>query len=135
MANKKKRREKQSRLNKFKQKVAKKVLGRQKKKVAQGVVGQLQTQSASSQIAFLRGALDSGKLSPEKLKLALVNKAPGEMAKGAKRINKKGSKPTVDELMRDIRKDAEFMALASRVGLDEEYFINLAKNECKKWSD
>ncbi|KKK82833.1 hypothetical protein LCGC14_2799430 [marine sediment metagenome] len=135
MANKKKSREKQGRLNKFRQEIAKKVLGRQKKKVAQGVVGQLQTQSTSSQVAFLRSALDSGKLAPEKLRKALVNKAPGEMAKGAKRINPKGSKPTVDELMKDIRKDGEFMALASRVGLDEEYFINLAKNECRKWSD
>ena len=56
------------------------------------------------------------------------------MAKRAKKINQKGSKPTVDELMKDIRKDKEFMVLARRVGLDEEYFINLATTECKKWS-
>ena len=135
MVNKKKKREKQGRLNRFKQKVAKKVLGRKMKKVAQGFVGQLQAQSTSNQVAFLRGSLDSGKLAPEKLRKALVNKAPSEMAKGAKRINKKGNKPTVDELMRDIRKDGEFMVLANRVGLDEEYFINLAKNECRKWPD
>ena len=135
MVNKKKRQKKQGRLNRFKQKVAKKVLGRQKKKVVQGAVGQLQTESTSRQVAFLRGALDSGKLAPEKLRKALVNKAPGEMAKGAKKINQKGSKPTVDELMRDIRKDGEFMVLANRVGLDEEYFINLAKTECRKWPD
>lgn len=133
MVNKKKKREKQGRLSRFKQKVAKKVLGRKKKQVAQGVVGQLQAQSSSRQIAFLRSALDSGKLAPEKLRKALVNKAPSEMAKGAKRMNLKGNKPTVDELMKDTRKDGEFMALASRVGLDEDYFINLAKNECRKW--
>ena len=135
MVNKKKKREKQGRLTRFKQKVAKKVLGRKKKQVAQGVVGKLQAQSTSRQVAFLRSALDSGKLAPEKLRKALVNKAPGEMAKGAKRINQRGSKPTVDELMKDIQKNEEFMALAGRVGLDEDYFINLAKNECRKWSD
>ncbi len=133
MVNKKKKREKQGRLNRFKQKVAEKVLGRKKKQVAQRVVGQLQTQSTSRQVAFLRSALDSGKLAPEKLREALVNKAPSEMAKGAKKINLKGNKPTVDELMEDIRKDGEFMVLAGRVGLDEDYFKNLAKNECGKW--
>ncbi len=128
MVNKKKKREKQGRLNRFKQKVAKKVLGRKKKEV----VGQLQTQSTSRQVAFLRSALDSGKLAPEKLRKALVNKAPSEMAKGAKNIVKQGRTPTVDELMKDIRKDGEFMALAGRVGLDEDYFIKIAEAECAK---
>ena len=128
MVNKKKKQAGKSRLNKIRQKIAKKVLDRKKKQV----VNQIQSQSTSSQVGFLIHALDSGRLTPEKLVKAIKDKAPSEMAKGAKKIVKQGRTPTVDELMRETRKDKEFIRLVKRVGIDENYFIKLAEVECAK---
>lgn len=96
----------------------------------------LQRLSTSSQVQFLADSLHSGKLPPNRLRKELMNNAPKEMNKGAKKLIKQGKTPTIDLLMKDYWEDKAFQALASEVGLDEEWFVELAKQEVenKKWS-
>ena len=90
----------------------------------------MQAMGTGNQVKLLRDSLRLGKLSPAKLRDALENNAPKEMRKGAEKLRKQGKPVTVDALMTEYRKDRDFRELAAEVGLDENWFIELAKKEC-----
>ena len=79
-------------------------------------------------------ALRSGHLSPDKLRAELSHSAPMEMRKGADRLIKEGKTPSVDLLMAEYDQELEFQSLAEKVGLDREYFMDLAEAELKRRS-
>lgn len=109
--------------------------GRNRDRVQKVGVKYLQKQSTSNQVQFLADSLHSGRLSASKLRQALKDNAPKEMHKGAEKLVKKGSAVTVDALMKEIRDDNGFLAVASEVGLDEDWFMGLALSESKLWED
>lgn len=139
MANQKKRKAKQSKINKFKQKMAAKVLKRKNSKVAMAVkshvVRHIQAQETSKQYDYLNASLDTGRLKPEKLKKTFMGKAPKEMRKGAVTLHKSGKKVTVDGLMAEIRGDKGLLNLLKRIDLPVKYFEELAQVECERWVD
>ncbi len=98
-------------------------------------VSTLESYSTSKQVQFLAESLHSGRLSPSKLQGTLKRNAPGEMRKGAEKLNKKGKIPTVELLLKDYRGDKAFQTLAAEVGLDEAYFTALAESECSRWKE
>ncbi len=93
----------------------------------------LESLSTSKQVEVLASSLHTGRVSSSKLRSCLKANAVTEMQKGIKKLAKKGKTPTVDLLLEEYRGDREFQKLASEVGLDEEWFIQLAKTECQKW--
>lgn len=99
------------------------------KKAKETGVAYLQSQSTSKQVQFLADSLHSGNLSASRLRKELVKAAPKEMHDGAEKLRKKGETPTVALLLEEYRSDRAFQALACEVGLDEEYFMELAKTE------
>ena len=104
-------------------------------KVVNAVVSMLQNLSTSGQVRHLADMLHSGKLSAGELKKALTGNAPKEMRTGAKQLAKKNKPVTVDALMGGIWKDGGFLKLIAEVGIDEQWFINLAEEECKRWGN
>jgi hypothetical protein len=96
------------------------------------IVAQLKAIGTTTQVGIMSQALDSGALSPDKLHKELSNKAADEMSKGYDRIAKKGDTPTVDLLLAEYREELAFKALADRVGLNEQWFINLAEGEIQR---
>jgi len=57
------------------------------------------------------------------------------MRKGVERLVKEGKTPTVELLLEDYRREKSFQRLAASVGLDKQWFINLAESEIKKYED
>ena len=96
-------------------------------------VSALTARSTSSQVRIMAEALHTGRLSIGKLRKALEDNAPKEMGKGAKKLLKKHKEVTVDALLVEYCKDEEFQNLAAEVGLDAEWFVKVAENECRKW--
>ena len=89
----------------------------------------LQAMRTNDQIKVLRDSLHQGRLSPSKLRKALDDNAHKEMRKGADKLRKKGNPVTVDVLLKEYHKDRDFRELATEVGLDEAWFVALAKKE------
>ena len=96
-------------------------------------VSAVKSLSLSNQIQFLADSLHSGKLAPGKLQKTLKDNASKEMRVGAAKMSKKGKTPTADLLLEEYRSDTEFQKLASEVGLDEEWLMELAESECQRW--
>ncbi len=96
-------------------------------------VATVKTYSTSNQIKFLADSLHSGRLTNNKLRLALGDKSPEEMHKGALKLRDKSRAITVDALLEEYRGDKAFQELAAEVGLDEGYFEKLAGKEADKW--
>jgi len=95
-------------------------------------VSTIEAASTSSQVKIMSEALRTGKLSHSKLRKALEENASGEMRKGGDKLIKKGKPVTVDALLAEYRGDKHFQKLASDVGLDEEYFVELAEREINR---
>lgn len=95
-------------------------------------VATIQAASTSSQVQIMSEALRTGRLSHSKLREALEENAPKEMSKGAGKLAKKGKPITVDALLEEYRGDKAFQKLASEVGLNETYFIELAEREISR---
>ncbi len=93
----------------------------------------LESFSTSNQIKVLADSLHSGRLSSSELKEALVNNARKEMLKGVKKLMKRKKIPTVDLLLEEYRADKAFQDLANEVGLDEGWFMGLAKTVIYRW--
>jgi hypothetical protein len=89
----------------------------------------LQALSTNKQVDVLNASIGTGKLKSGKLRETLENKAPHEMRKGVQKLIKKHKPLTVDNLLEEYRKDKPFQQLANSVGLDEQWFINLAEQE------
>jgi len=115
---------------------AAKVLARNEKareQVSGVAVSALKKKSTKSQIEFLLESLSIGHLSVSKLRKVFAQKAPKEMQEGAERLIKKGITPTVELLMGDYLKEPKFRELTAYLGLDEKWFTELARAECKRW--
>lgn len=89
----------------------------------------LQRQSTDKQVDFLHGAIAAGGLTHNKLRQQLETNAPKEMQKGIDKLVKRGKTPTVDLLLEEYRREKAFQKLAGSVGLDETWFVRLAKAE------
>lgn len=98
-------------------------------KARESAVSFIRQQDSRKQIRIMRQALKHGLLTPEKLRKELEANAPLEMRKGSARIIKYGGIPTVDLLLTEYRREPEFQALAAEVGLDAEYFQDIAEQE------
>ena len=64
---------------------------------------------------------------PDKLRKAIASKAPKEMDKGIKKLQKEGKAVSVDALCAEIKTTPGFLAMCERVGLDLAWFEKLAK--------
>ena len=89
------------------------------------VIDELRKAETSDQIDVLNGQVASAR--PDKLRKAIASKAPGEMDKGIKKLQKEGKNVTVDALCAEIKSTPGFLAMCERVGLDLTWFEKLAK--------
>src|SRR5512147_822695 len=98
-----------------------------KEKLAQKVANKVQSQDTTSQIRYLASALDKGLVSKMKLREALDKGCRKSMADGKAKMIQEGKTPTVELLLEEYYKDKQYKELTERVGLTEDWFINLAK--------
>ena len=122
-------------MGKNRKKHAAKVLARNQRlrgQVSNTAVQYLQHQSTNNQVKFLSDSLAEGRLSVGKLRNVLQSKAVNEMNKGIDKLLKKKKTPTVDLLLEEYHREHDFQRLATKVGLDESWFIWLARTECEK---
>lgn len=116
--------------NKFKAFIVKKTAGRALEAVKKAPL--------PNQLTFLQGALDKGLVTDDAVKTAIMNEAPKNMHKGARKLRDEGKEITVETLLRNgddsYYDQPDFQKLAERVGLGEEYFKNLARQEVARWS-
>lgn len=89
------------------------------------VVKELQQASTADQIDVLN-TLVAGQR-PDKLRRAIMRKAPGEMDKAIKKLQKDGEEVTVDSLCAEVKSTPGFLAMCERIGLNLEWFENLAR--------
>jgi hypothetical protein len=89
------------------------------------VVSTLQNAELGDQIDALNSTVARDK--PNKLRDAIIRKAPGEMDKGIKRLQKEGREVNVDALCAEIKSTPGFLAMCRGVGLDLEWFEELAR--------
>lgn len=89
------------------------------------VVSELRAASTEDQIHVLDNRV--GEKEPGKLKKALMDKAPGEMDKGIKRLQKEGKPVTVDALCAEVTSTPGFLSMCEKVGLTLTWFENLAQ--------
>jgi hypothetical protein len=89
------------------------------------VISELRKAETSDQIDVLNGQVAS--THPDKLRKAIAGKAPGEMDKGIRKLQKEGKDVTVDTLCAEVRTTPGFLAMCERVGLDLDWFERLAK--------
>lgn len=95
-------------------------------------VSTVEKYSVDKQIQFLADALHEGRLSPNKLRRELERNAPLEMRKGADKLIKQGRAINVDALLMEYRSSEGFQELATEVGLNQQWFTELAKQECQR---
>jgi hypothetical protein len=107
--------------------------GRVRHKVARKAVNLLQALSTRKQVEFLSESLRTGRLSPDELRGQLMANAHEEMRKGITKLHRKNREITVDKLLEEYRKETEFRELAEKVGLDEDYFIDVAGEEMRRF--
>lgn len=89
------------------------------------VINELRKAETSDQIDVLNSRVASSQ--PSKLKKAIAGKAPVEMDKGIKKLQKEGKIVSVDTLCAEIKTTPGFLGMCERVGLDLAWFEKLAK--------
>lgn len=92
-----------------------------------GIVEELSKGSVDEQTGRLDELVGTGVLPTEKLKQAIMRKAPKEMDKAIKKFRKQGKNITVDSLCSEIRSESGFLDTCERMGLNIEWFEKLAK--------
>lgn len=97
-----------------------------------GVIEQLSAGSTADQVDRLSQLTTTGALPGGKLKSAIVRKAPKEMDKGIKKMQKEGKEVSVDSLCAEVKSTPGFLSMCEKVGLDLAYFENLAKERMEK---
>jgi len=104
-------------------------LARQAVKLAsrEGVVRELSAGDTEDQIGRLDSLRGTGQLPDSKLKSAIMRKAPGEMDKAIKKLKKQGAEITVDVLCAEVKTTPGFLQMCNNVGLNLEWFENLAR--------
>ena len=108
------------------------ILGRAAIKLATrgSVVGTLKDASTADQIEALDSTVGANK--PSKLRKAIIRKAPREMDKAIKDFQKEGKPVTVDSLCAEIKSSPDFLSMCERVGLDLQWFENLAQQKMEE---
>jgi hypothetical protein len=89
------------------------------------VIDELRKAETSDQIDVLNSQVASTK--PSKLRKAITSKAPSEMDKGIKKLQKEGKAVSVDALCAETKSTPGFLSMCERVGLDLAWFEKLAK--------
>ncbi len=89
------------------------------------VISELKKASTEEQIEVLAS------VSPSKVGKAIMRKAPAEMDKGIKELQKKDVPVTVDNLCAEIRSTPGFLVMCENAGLSLEWFESLAKERMK----
>lgn len=92
-----------------------------------GVVGELSKGTTEEQVERLGELVETGSLPDQKLKEAIMKKAPEEIDKAIKKFRKQGAEITVDSLCREVKTEPGFLAMCERIGLSLEWFENLAR--------
>ena len=85
------------------------------------VISELKKASTEEQIEVLAS------VSPSKVGKAIMRKAPAEMDKGIKELQKKDVPVTVDNLCAEIKSTPGFLTMCEQAGLSLEWFESLAK--------
>lgn len=104
-------------------------IGRQVLKRAshKGVVAELSKGGVTEQIDRLDSLRGTGELPGDKLKKAIMRKAPGEMDKAIRKFRKRGEEITVDSLCAEIKSTPDFLSMCGNAGITLEWFENLAR--------
>lgn len=89
------------------------------------MIDELRKAETSDQIDVLNSQVASSR--PGKLQKAITSKAPKEMDKGIKKLQKEGKVVSVDALCAEIKTTPGFLSMCERVGLDLAWFEKLAK--------
>ena len=89
------------------------------------VLRELSQASTEDQIEVL------SRVSLTKVGKALMKKAPREMDKGIRRLQREGKKVTVKELCREIRESSSFLRMSENAGVPYRWYEELAKERIK----
>lgn len=89
------------------------------------VVRELRRASTPDQISALDSLVASGR--PDKLRKALMSKAPKEMDKGIRKLQDEGKTVTEEALLEEVRTTPGFLAMCEKVGLSSSWFEELAQ--------
>lgn len=89
------------------------------------VINELRKAETSEQIDILNSQVASA--NPGKLRKAIASKAPREMDKGIKKLQKDGKVVSVDALCIEVTTTPGFLSMCEGVGLNLEWFEKLAK--------
>ena len=71
------------------------------------------------------------RVSLTKVGKALIKKAPHEMDKGIRRLQREGKEVTVKELCREIRESSSFLKMSENAGVPYRWYEELAKERIK----
>lgn len=96
-----------------------------------GVIEELSRGSTEEQVGRLAELTTAGALPHKKLRDAITRNAPKEMDKAIKKYRKQGKEITVDSLLVEVRSTPGFLAMCEKAGLDEQWFVNLARARMK----
>ena len=96
------------------------------------VIDELRKAETSDQIDVLNSRVATTR--PDKLRKALISKAPKEMDKGIRELQREGKDVTVDALCAEIKSTPGFLTMCGKVGLNLEWFEQLAKERMEAHS-
>ena len=96
-----------------------------------GVVKELSQGTTEDQIGKLDSIQGTGELPGGDLAKAIKKKAPKEMDKGIKKLQKEGKEVTVDALCAEVKSTPGFLKMCSNVGITLEWFEDLARERMK----
>ena len=91
------------------------------------VVEELSAGTVDQQTQRLNTLVGEGTLSASKLAQAIMKKAPAEMDKGIKKLQRQGQRVTVEALLSEVRTEPGFLSMCQRVGITYEWFERLAE--------
>ena len=96
------------------------------------VIDELRQASTEDQIEALNGTVASAR--PDKLRKAIMRKAPKEMDRGIEKLLKYGDGTvTVEKLLAEVRSTPGFLGMCERVGVTLEWFKELAKERMEMY--
>jgi len=93
------------------------------------VVKTLEQASTEEQIETLNNTVAGQR--PNKLRQALMKKAPKEMDKAIREFQKSGKPITVESLTEEARNTPSFVAMCERIELEMSWFDDLARERMK----
>lgn len=92
-----------------------------------GVIRELSKGTTVDQVDRLNTLVGEGVLPSSKLGKAIMDKAPREMDKGIKKLQKQNKKVTVDALLYEVKTTPGFLKMCQNAGISLEWFEKLAR--------